>query len=58
MHLLKIIQLHQTGFLKRSPTSSHCGSLVENPTRIHEDVDSIPGLTQWVKGSGMAVAVA
>ena len=22
---------------------------VMNPTSIHEDVDSIPGLTQWVK---------
>ena len=28
---------------------SHCGSVVMNSTRIHEDVGSIPGLTQWVK---------
>ena len=29
--------------------SSHHGSVVMNPTRIHEDAGSIPGLTQWVK---------
>ena len=29
--------------------SSHCDSAVMNPTSIHEDAGSIPGLTQWVK---------
>ena len=27
------------------------------PTSIHEDVGLTPGLVQWVKGSGIAVAV-
>ena len=26
------------------------------PTSIYEDADFIPGLTQWVKGSGIAMS--
>ena len=38
--------------------SSHLGSVVMNPTRIYEDMGLIPGLTQWVKGSGVAMSLA
>ena len=31
--------------------SSHCGAAEMNPTRNHEVVGSIPGVTQWVKDS-------
>ena len=36
---------------------SHRGSVVTNPGRVHEDADSSPGLTQWIKGSGMSCGV-
>ena len=36
-------------FILKMPRSSHRGSVVMNPTNIHEDAGSIPGPTQWVK---------
>ena len=35
--------------LKKRIQSFHYGTAETNPTSIHEDVDSIPGLDQWVK---------
>ena len=37
--------------------SSHCGSVVTNPTSIHEDEGSIPSLAQWVKDLALPQAV-
>ena len=38
--------------------SSHHGSVVNKPTSIPEDADSIPGLAQWVKDPVLLGAVA
>ena len=32
-----------------------CGSVITNPTSIHEDEGSIPGLSYWVEESGVAM---
>ena len=37
--------------------SSHCGSVVMNPTSIHEDEVSIPGPSQWVKDPALPWAM-
>ena len=29
--------------------SFHCGSVVMNMTKVHEDLGSIPGLPHWLK---------
>ena len=45
-----VINKHWTMAFKIMPfRSSRRGSVVTNPTGIHEDSGSIPGPTQWVK---------
>ena len=36
--------------------SSCCDLVITNPTSIHKDAGSIPSLTQWVGGSGLAMS--
>lgn len=36
-------------FKNKKTRNFHCGSVLTNPTSMHEDVNSIPGHIQWVK---------
>ena len=47
----------ETTVLKNDFRSSHCGSVVKNPTSIHEDGGSIPGLAQGVEDPVLPKAV-
>ena len=43
-------------YIKKKIWSSCCGSVIMNLTSIYEDAGSVPGLAQWVKGSGLSVS--
>ena len=47
---LYFIQMMEHNAVNNNKCRSSChGSVETNLINIHEDVDSIPGLTQWVK---------
>ena len=53
LNYLCTAQTSWASFLKKKKKIPHwstrCGSGVMNPMSIYEDVDSIPGLIQWLK---------
>ena len=45
----EVKQLKSNPASKMNQRSCHCDSVVINPTGIHEEVGSMPGLDQWFK---------
>ena len=55
--IIFLYQFSRYSLKEISLRSSHCGSVVMNPTSIHEDAGSIPGLVQWVMDPVLLLAV-
>ena len=49
VYFFKITEQRTIWFKNGQRGSSHHGSVVMNPTSVHEDTGLIPGLIQWVR---------